>query len=195
MGILDNQPRMFGRKPYMTPGYGDSTQPGYGQPPEGFGIDPALMQTAPDPYAGQRPDAAPAPPGMFGKGRGLRDAFGYGLGALAQQLGGSNPYEDRMKSDRELEQAMAVARIRTDGRDNETTAEKNLRARGLIPGTREYQAAMGVYMNKPAFTMVGGEPYSEEDLNLPTANTPEEAALFGSGTRFRDSNGNLRRVP
>ena len=104
MGIFPmKQPGMFGRKPYMTPGYGDSQQPGYGQPPADFGIDPSLMQTAPDPYAGQRPDAAPAPPGMFGKGRGLRDAFGYGLGALAQQLGGSNPYEDEIKSQREMD--------------------------------------------------------------------------------------------
>lgn len=84
---------MFGRKPANQP---------FGQ----------IMAGAPM----EIPDAAPpqAAPGFFGKGRKLRDAFGYGLGALAEQLGGSNPYQQQMDQDAELDRTMALLRMKDE---------------------------------------------------------------------------------
>lgn len=102
MGIFGNRPvNPFAPPPvYTTPGYGDGT-------PQGGGIDYSVPV---DPYEGHRPDA----PGFFGKGRKLRDAFGYGLGALAQQFGGSNPYDEQMKNDADLQHEMALLRMKAE---------------------------------------------------------------------------------
>lgn len=91
---------MFGRKPanpmggfdpsvFMTPGYGD-----------GIGQGDIDMSVPDDPYAGERPNK----PGFFAKGGGWKDVLGEGLGALSQQLGGSNPYAQGR--DRQHEEAL-----------------------------------------------------------------------------------------
>lgn len=76
---------------------------------------PTLDMALPtDPYANERPAEAP---GLFGKGRKLRDFVGYGLGAFAEALGGGeNPYRVAMDEDRraknELVRAQMLARLK-----------------------------------------------------------------------------------
>lgn len=97
---------MFGRKPnpYGMPDY----MAGAGMPgmdPAQMGIDPSLPE---DPYAATRP----AKPGFFAKGGAWRDVLGEGLGAVAQQFGGSNPYEQQRS--RQHEEALIRLRGEQD---------------------------------------------------------------------------------
>lgn len=124
-------------------------------------FDPTQLQTgiSQDPYAGQRQDA----PGLFGKGRKLRDFVGYGLGALADQFGGQNPYQMQMDRDadrgereaaaesddrRALVQAEALARLRASletPADPRTANQRDWEYRENLPETRrpEFDRTMG----------------------------------------------------
>jgi hypothetical protein len=114
---------MFGRKRfdpfagpevYNTPGFGDGIPQGYsgGQLPPGVGGDlgAAAMpyETSPDMAQMPQVDTPNVKPGFFGKGGAWRDTLGEGLGAIAQQFGGSNPYEQ----DRDRQHEMALLRLR-----------------------------------------------------------------------------------
>lgn len=102
MAMFGRKKLPFGMPDYMTPGGGIG-----GGLPGMPGIDTSISE---DPYAGERPEK----PGFFGKGGGWKDTLGYGLGALAQQFGGSNPYEAKMEDERELARLEAVARLKAD---------------------------------------------------------------------------------
>lgn len=143
----------FGMPDYMTPGGGiGGGLPGM----PGAGLDTSIAE---DPYAAERPAEKP---GFFGKGRGLRDAVGYGLGALAQQFGGSNPYDAKIKDDRELRQAVAVARIKADSRDNDTPAMREAAAMGFQPGTPEFNSYVRRARMKPSFMMMGNPEIGQQ---------------------------------
>ncbi|MES2497124.1 MAG: hypothetical protein V4618_13505 [Pseudomonadota bacterium] len=97
LDILMQQQAGSGRAPWMTPGIGD-----------GMGQGDIDMSIPEDPYAGERPNK----PGFFAKGGGWKDVLGEGLGALSQQLGGSNPYAQGR--DRQHEEALIRLRGEQD---------------------------------------------------------------------------------
>ncbi|KRB87672.1 MULTISPECIES: hypothetical protein [unclassified Sphingomonas] len=91
----------------LTPGGGiGGGLPGMPMDPNRMGGGMVDTSVPEDPYAGERPQK----PGFFAKGGGWKDALGEGLGALAQQFGGTNPYNQAR--DRQHEEAML--RLRGD---------------------------------------------------------------------------------
>jgi len=102
MGLFTKSPRVAGMDtPWAagTPGIGEGV-PGYLPP-----LDVSL------PEGVSAPAAAASEPGFFGKGRKLRDVLGYGLGAIAQQFGGQNPYQQQMDDDNAMKREMVRAEL------------------------------------------------------------------------------------
>jgi hypothetical protein len=206
-GLFGNRPMQrnpfAGTQEYQTPGYGDSTRPGYGQPPMGTpGIDPSLMQIGPDAYAGQRPEATP---GFFGKGRKLRDFVGYGLGAIAQQFGGQNPYQQQMDADnetqREIVKAKLLAQLKGD-QTQEPSSIRTLRALGIDPQSPEGRRIGVDSLTRPfmvgspesGYNPVGGSygapqsgppPEAIADLQADPSGAAEFDQIFGAGASRR----------
>jgi hypothetical protein len=157
-------PGMFGRNKPLINQWGIPSAFDAGQE-QGFGG--GITGAADQPYQidPQMPEMAQAQmpkPGFFGKGGAWKDTLGYGLGALAQQLGGSNPYEQR--ADREHE--MAMLRMRSGGQQNDDTPSmREAVAMGLQPGSAAFNRYVREARMKPTFMMMGNPETGQQIVN------------------------------
>lgn len=135
----------------------------------GQGLDFALQA---DPYAAQRAETAAQDdtgPDYFGKGRGLRDAVGYGLGAFAQQLGGSNPYDALLKRQSDQRDALSkltlAAKLKAGLGNDDSPFIADAKAIGLIPGTPQFAKWVTDMRKHSGLINAGGSIYNPADLD------------------------------